>query len=580
MKKLLLTLSITLLSIVVFSQNVGIGTNTPNASAKLDISSTNSGLLPPRMTFAQRAAIVNPAQGLIVYCTDCVANGELSVFNGVEWKTAFIGSTVSDQIPLAPLNLSVSISSPLAYAALSWTDQSTNENGFKVEKKINAGIFTLIGNTGVNNTYFIDSNVNQNTTYTYRLYSYNNAGNSLQYSNEVQKSIGTLPALEIIAMYINDPYSGICEFLIQNTGGSFITETGFVWSTSANPTIDLSTKTVDGSGTGIFTSYISGLTPNTTYHLRAYATNSVGTAYSADSVFTTLPILLPIVSTTAITNIAINNATSGGEVTFDGNLPITERGVVWSTSANPTIALSTKTVDGSSTGSFISSITGLTSNTTYHVRAYATNIVGTAYGDDISFTTSFKTIFNYGPWTGDCITNGVQRRGVVSTDPADSFNIAYPPIDSIIRICPATAATFPGTYKITADTLFTKLAGTTTYDAGADIYSDTSWNPSESLDDYYVFNANGSFTYNEGGTPVPAGSGTNFLSYPYSNSLGSFATGWSLQSGFLVYAPEANFGVWGYFEKIIPTEFVLNYSFTNPITGNKYIQSTTYTKQP
>lgn len=189
-------------------------------------------------------------------------------------------------------------------------------------------------------------------------------------------------------------------------------------------------------------------------------------------------------------------------------------------------------------------------------------------------------IFTYGPWTGDCTTDGVQRRSVVSTDPADSFNIAYPPIDSIIRICPATAATFPGTYQITADTLFTKLAGTTTYDAGADIYSDTSWNPLASLDDYYTFNANGTFTYNESGTPVPAGWGINFLSYPYSNTLGSFATGWSLQSGFLVYAPEANFGAWGYFEKIIPTEFVLNYSFTSSATGNKYIQSTTYTKMP
>jgi len=78
---LLLTLSITLLSIVVFSQNIGIGTNTLNASAKLDISSTNSVLLPPHMTSAQRAAILNSAQGLIVYCMDCIANGEISVFN-------------------------------------------------------------------------------------------------------------------------------------------------------------------------------------------------------------------------------------------------------------------------------------------------------------------------------------------------------------------------------------------------------------------------------------------------------------------------------------------------------------------
>jgi hypothetical protein len=159
------------------------------------------------------------------------------------------------------------------------------------------------------------------------------------------------------------------------------------------------------------------------------------------------------------------------------------------------------------------------------------------------------------------------------------LGLVHSDLDSIIRICPATAASFPGRYQITADTLYTKLAGATVY-TKSDIYSDTSWNPAASLNDLYVFNPNGSFTYNEGGTSVPAGSGTNFLSYPYSNTLGGFATGWSLQSGFLVYAPEANFGAWGYFDQIISSKFVLNYSFTSSATGNKYVQSTTYTKQP
>ena len=66
------------------AQNVGIGTATPNATAKLDVSSTNSGFLPPRMTYAQRNAITNPAAGLIIYCTDC-ANGEMQYYNGSNW---------------------------------------------------------------------------------------------------------------------------------------------------------------------------------------------------------------------------------------------------------------------------------------------------------------------------------------------------------------------------------------------------------------------------------------------------------------------------------------------------------------
>ncbi len=66
------------------AQNIGIGTNTPHASAALDVTSNNSGFLPPRMTLAQRNAIVNPAQGLMVYCTDCGTNGgEPQYFNGV-----------------------------------------------------------------------------------------------------------------------------------------------------------------------------------------------------------------------------------------------------------------------------------------------------------------------------------------------------------------------------------------------------------------------------------------------------------------------------------------------------------------
>ena len=67
------------------AQSVGIGTNTPNPSAKLDIQSTNSGLLPPRMTYAQRNSIANPAAGLLIYCTDCDSSGQLQFYNDIRW---------------------------------------------------------------------------------------------------------------------------------------------------------------------------------------------------------------------------------------------------------------------------------------------------------------------------------------------------------------------------------------------------------------------------------------------------------------------------------------------------------------
>ena len=97
---------------------------------------------------------------------------------------------------------------------------------------------------------------------------------------------------------------------------------------------------------------------------------------------------LPVISTTSISSIGNNSAISGGNITDDGGSYIISRGVVWSTSTLPTIALSTKTINGAGAGNFASSITGLSQSTTYYVRAYATNSTGTSYGTQISFTTT------------------------------------------------------------------------------------------------------------------------------------------------------------------------------------------------
>jgi hypothetical protein len=96
---------------------------------------------------------------------------------------------------------------------------------------------------------------------------------------------------------------------------------------------------------------------------------------------------LPTLVTAAVTGISQTTATSGGKVTSDGGSAVTARGVCWGTSANPAVSGS-HTTNGSGTGSFLSAISGLSPLTSYHVRAYATNLVGTAYGEDISFTTN------------------------------------------------------------------------------------------------------------------------------------------------------------------------------------------------
>jgi uncharacterized protein (TIGR02145 family) len=171
---------------------------------------------------------------------------------------------------------------------------------------------------------------------------------------------------------------------ITSDGGAAITARGVCWSTAADPTISNS-KSSNGIGTGIFTSAITGLNPGTTYHLRAYATNSAGTGYGDDLSFTTNTVLASL-TTAAVTAINEASATSGGTISTDGGAVITQRGVCWSTSANPTIS-DNKTINGADKGTFTSSITGLTPGTTYHVRAYATNSAGTSYGNDVFFTT-------------------------------------------------------------------------------------------------------------------------------------------------------------------------------------------------
>jgi uncharacterized protein (TIGR02145 family) len=182
-----LFLSTALLVIGFTNAQVGIGTNSPNLKAVLDLTSTTQGFLPPRMTYASKNDIVTPPQGLMVWCTDCGTNGELDVFNGIEWRNTS-GSAASLAFP----RITTAAITGLTFA----TTNSATSGG-----------------------------------------------------------------------------------TISSTGGGTVTS-GVCWGTSTNPTIALTTKTTNGlTTTGSFTSSITGLTNNILYYVRAYATNSAGTAY-------------------------------------------------------------------------------------------------------------------------------------------------------------------------------------------------------------------------------------------------------------------------------------------------------------
>jgi len=125
---------------------------------------------------------------------------------------------------------------------------------------------------------------------------------------------------------------------VTSDGGATVTARGVCWSTTTGPTIALSTKTIDGTGTGTFTSSLTALTAGTVYYVRAYATNSTGIAYGNEISFTTTASTVPVLTTTAASAITQTTATSGGNVTSDGGETITARGVCWSTTTGPITA--------------------------------------------------------------------------------------------------------------------------------------------------------------------------------------------------------------------------------------------------
>jgi hypothetical protein len=170
-------------------------------------------------------------------------------------------------------------------------------------------------------------------------------------------------------------------------------EQGFVYSTRIQPTI--SDFKVNVNGTNISTT-LENLIPNTIYYARTFLTNNFGQFYGNEVNFTTTSIQLPTITTTAVSNITQFSASSGGNISSDGGANIIRRGIVWSTSPNPTyipgiISPQFGTIEiGTGIGTFTGNLS-LSPSTQYYIRAYAANSVGTVYGNEINFTTQSST---------------------------------------------------------------------------------------------------------------------------------------------------------------------------------------------
>ena len=223
-----------------------------------------------------------------------------------------------------------------------------------------------------------------NSTYYVRAYAINIIGT--MYGNEVAFTTASLPTISTTAVSLITQTSARSGGNITNGGSSAVQLRGICYDTNSNPTLS-NTVVTTGSGSGSFTTSLSGLIPGTTYYLKAFATNGAGTSYGNEISFTTNPVVLPTLTTSSVSALTRTSAVSGGNVTNNGGGVLISRGICYGTTPNPTIDQNT-VEKGTATGSFSADLTGLSPGTIYYVRAFATNSAGTSYGNELSFTTS------------------------------------------------------------------------------------------------------------------------------------------------------------------------------------------------
>ncbi|HBI82013.1 MAG TPA: hypothetical protein DDY04_08755 [Bacteroidales bacterium] len=195
----------------------------------------------------------------------------------------------------------------------------------------------------------------------------------------------SLPRISTLEVSNVDSYSAACSGKILDDGGSKVINKGICWNTAGNPTLS-DFRTIEGNGTGDFTSTLKGLSPGTTYFVRAYATNQNGTTYGNSINFKTTQALptLSDISFALISGITIQCTAS---VISDGGQNVITRGFCWSKNPIPTIADSKIAVTGG-IGTFSCTLENLESDALYYIRAYATTGAGTSYSIERTFTTA------------------------------------------------------------------------------------------------------------------------------------------------------------------------------------------------
>lgn len=232
------------------------------------------------------------------------------------------------------------------------------------------------------------TNLKSSTTYHVRAYAINDVGISYSERELTFNTMASPTTPEVktgSTEQITDTSARIYGSIVALGNVSQITHYGHVWAKSALPALQNGAYTDFGvkTGTGSYASDLTGLEPNTTYYVRAYATNEKGTAYGDDVVFTTQK-AAPIIVTAAITDISFSSAICRGSISTTNGHTIIEKGICWNTTGSPVVTDRNAIADAN----FECRLTELTASTTYYVRAYVRTTENLVYyGNQQKFTT-------------------------------------------------------------------------------------------------------------------------------------------------------------------------------------------------
>ncbi len=265
---------------------------------------------------------------------------------------------------------------------------------------------TTSGNTGKFTVQL--TNLKTNWVITYRAYAINEAGVSYGYF----KQLTTFPIPEVTLTIDNVSMDGFeCTGNIVSID---IEEAGVCWGTNQNPTL---AQPHEKEYTNPFHSYITGLTPGTTYHVRGFAKNIFGYGFSEDITITTPLNNLPEVVTQGIKNYTTSSITIEGEVMNECGEG-TERGIIWGYDDNLSIENAAGDIKcGSGKGLFEGSINNIQTQVQYYTRAYAKNTAGIVYGDKIQFrydipVVNLESVYNIGGTKIKCIAEVTNTGGI------------------------------------------------------------------------------------------------------------------------------------------------------------------------